>query len=349
MTKTSIEWTHRPGTVGLTWNPIRARRKDNGKVGWACTHASTGCIHCYAETINKRFGTKLPFNVQSLDQIEFFLDEKILEQPLRQKKPATIFVGDMFDLFHEAIPDHLIDRVFSVMAHCSEVWYRCSKRDCDHDPCDENHLEPHQPHTFQVLTKRAERMHAYLSGILLHERLIDAWGKLGWYFEFPPITKALIPLPNVWCGVSVENQKYADERIPLLLQTPAAIRFLSVEPQLEEIQFTRLHQLCPEHDFAGGFCTQWHEGMRFVDWVICGGESGSGARMFRREWAESLLEQCRAANVAFFMKQFGSYAVLDPRYDQTLPGASRKLADRKGGDPEEWPEHLRVREFPKSA
>jgi protein gp37 len=151
MNKTSIEWTHRPGTVGMTWNPIRARfRDDAGNIlkGWACTHASPGCLHCYAETINKRFGTGLPFSVPALSRVEFYLDEKILQEPPKAKKPCTIFVGDMFDLFHEAIPDSMILAVFDVMRISSN-------------------------HVFQMLTKRTERMSRF--GVLADYTMSHVW------------------------------------------------------------------------------------------------------------------------------------------------------------------------------
>jgi protein gp37 len=322
MNKTSIEWTHRPETGGaaggFTWNPIRARNKETGKVGTFCTHASPGCLNCYAEAIGKRFGTGLAFNVPNLDKIEFFLDEKILEEPLRRKKPATIFVGDMFDLFHEAIPVEMIAEVLRV------AWKL--KR-----------------HTFQFLTKRAERM----------QRLVSA-AQQKWEVEFDE---------TMWFGVSVESQQYADERIPLLLQTPAAVRFLSVEPMLETVDLDGKRsagwwKTCPTCDGdmsvpapgGGKPCpTCWdHQGsIRGIDWVICGGESGPGARPFNLAWAESLLDQCRAAGVPFFMKQVGSR----PFYTAgigTLPPECCIHRDvrQKGGDMSEWPEHLRVREFP---
>jgi protein gp37 len=333
MNKTSIEWTHRPGSVGMTWNPIRARHKETGKVGWACTHASTGCLHCYAETINKRFGTGLPFNVPSLDQVEFFLDEEMLQQPIRQKKPATIFVGDMFDLFHEAIPAPFVGRIFGMMAKC-----------------------PH--HTFQVLTKRA----AYMLHVLLPQadlvRDLFTW-----------------PLPNVWLGVSVESPKYKD-RIALLRQAPAAVHFLSIEPQLEDVGSLQLGDKDCDHpsldgiDRGTGVGKVWEckmcNGLFYwketrpnygdhaptIDWVICGGESGPGARPFNLAWAESLLKQCQAAGVPFFMKQIGSnsYWMSDERLKRLAAGTDgftrQSVKDRKGGDPAEWPESLRVRQFP---
>ena len=299
MNRTSIEWTHRPETGGaaggFTWNPIRrADVKETGKTGTFCTHASPGCLHCYAEAIGLRFGTGLAFNVPNLEKIEFFIDEKILEEPLRRKKPATIFVGDMFDLFHEAIPQEMVAEVLRV------AWKL-------------------PRHTFQFLTKRAERMH----------RLVNA-AQLHWDVEFGEW---------MWFGVSVESQPYADARIPELLQTRCAVRFLSVEPMLEAVDLEKPFD-------ENGLRPPITE----IDWVICGGESGPGARPFNLAWAESLLEQCKQAGVAFFMKQIGS----DPRFscaqinERERKGMYEKgyKRDSKGGDMSEWPEHLRVREFP---
>jgi protein gp37 len=297
MNKTSIEWTHRLETGGaaggFTWNPIRARRLDadgtrtaNNKTGERrnvsgtfCTRISPGCAHCYASTINKRFGNGLEFTVPNLEKIEFFIDEKILEEPLRRKKPATIFVGDMFDLFHEAIPVWMIAEVLRV------AWKV-------------------QWHTFQFLTKRADRMQRVIS------EMLNRWG------ESPADMRQ-----NMWFGVSVESQKYADERIPLLLQTPAAVRFLSVEPQLEHIDIRKY--------LATGL----------IHLVIDGGESGNNARPLNLAWAESLLEQCKSAGVPFFMKQIGTMPIF------SCDGKPHRVGG-KGGEMQHWPEHLRVRQFP---
>jgi hypothetical protein len=170
-----------------------------------------------------------------------------------------------------------------------------------------------------------------------------------------PLWPHVWPKRHIWLGVSVESQKYADERIPLLLQTPAAVRFLSVEPMLEAVDLRSIgaSQGSPYFDTS---LSQLH-------WVICGGESGPGARPFNLAWAESLLEQCKAAGVPFFMKQVGSKPYIHrtrKNVDFQADGVSvkvgqieistsgYKLADRKGGDISEWPEHLRVREFPTS-
>lgn len=289
MNKTSIEWTD------YTWNPIHARRKNGGKTGNFCTRISPGCLNCYASKINQRWGNGLEYIVPNLPNVEFYLDEKELAKPLKLKTPSKIFVGDMFDLFHENIPQEFIAEVLRVAMKTSR-------------------------HTFQFLTKRAERM----------KRLVTA-AQQHWDREFPG---------HMHFGVSVEDQRRADERIPLLLQTPCLVRFLSVEPMLEEIDM--------QPDSIDGMPTVNHltgadwcdPAVPGIDWVICGGESGPGARMFREEWAESIRRQCDAAGVAFFMKQYGS---------NTFRGEPMRpiyLMDSKGGDPAEWPEHLRVRQFP---
>lgn len=318
MNRTSIEWCARPETRGAdgarTWNPIRARLKGASpktRSGTFCTRISPGCQHCYASTINKRFGNGLEFTVPNLEKVEFFIDERILEEPLKQKKPCTIFVGDMFDLFHEAISTSHLLRVFGVMAAA-------------------------QQHTYQILTKRAKRMQFHLSD--QHEggfacTVNEEWYARGHRGQWD------WPLPHLWFGASVEDQPRADERIPLLLQTPAAVRFLSVEPQLEAIDF--------EPESIDGMPTvnmlrgaDWCDPpIPGIDWVIAGGESGPGARPFNLAWAESLLAQCRAAGVPFFMKQIGSNPICDD-------GKKWVLSANKGGEPADWPESLRVREFP---
>ena len=273
-----IEWTE------ATWNPIRARNIRTGKVGWHCEHATTGCEHCYAEAINKRLGTGLPFKPGHLQagDIELFLDEAMLLAPLRWKKPRKIFVGSMTDLFASFVADAWLDRIFAVMALCPQ-------------------------HTFQVLTKRSMRMREYLSREDLPNRLawevtakvMNAW-RPGWKSEAvdgPYRSRAIAafakwPLPNLWLGVSAERQEEADERIPLLLQTPAAVRFLSAEPLLGPIDLT--------HTCMPGYSTTMSANL---DWVIGGGESGSNARPMHPDWARSLRDQCAAAGVPFFFKQ----------------------------------------------
>jgi protein gp37 len=195
-------------------------------------------------------------------------------KPLSWKRPRRIFACSMSDLFHEALPDEAIDRVFAVMALCPQ-------------------------HTFQVLTKRPERMRRYLSQAQgnIWDAMMGLPSRRVNYVvmrDGNPVIQAAPgwPLPNVWLGVSVEDQQRADERIPLLLETPAAKRFLSCEPLLGPVD------LWPK--LIGGV------NVPGLDWVIVGGESGKGARPMHPDWARSLRDQCQAAGVPFFFKQWGS-------------------------------------------
>jgi protein gp37 len=314
---TGIEWTD------ATWSPVRVRVKPDaaaiaeakgytslvqiaakmaGRVGPHCEHVSPGCLNCYAETNNHRClpgnGTGLPYERRSRDLVDAFVDERILLQPLGWKKPLKIFVENQSDLFGEWVTDGMLARVFAVMALCPQ-------------------------HTFQVLTKRPERMLAYLSDDMqqmnamcaedvLFGQLTDGAGTMGHSW----------PLPNVWLGVSVERQQEADERIPLLLQTPAAVRFISAEPLLGFLDLT-------QDGISNGDCIHCSDGSQVesdtnangcsrcdgtgksdeiaLDWVICGGESGPGARPMHPEWARSLRDQCATAGVPFFFKQWGEW------------------------------------------
>lgn len=233
-------------------------------------------------------------------------EEKNLTAPLRWRKPCRVRTSD---LFHEKAPDEWIDRIFAVMA-----------------------LSPQ--HTFQILTKRPERMRAYMTAPHPAENLCFDWkARVSTAIDdlVPVRTPHSItakmrvaqpqaPLPNVWLGVSVEDQATADERIPLLLQTPAAIRFVSYEPALGPVDFgligpEAIHSLrgvvikrVGQHNAAGN----WHEGeyafpSERLSWVICGGESGPHARPMHPDWARSVRDQCAAANVPFFFKQWGEW------------------------------------------
>lgn len=299
--RSAIEWTD------ASWNPIRARlRSDPSRVGWHCVHKSPGCANCYAEGFNRRLGTKLAYKPGHEREIEIFLDEKMLLLPLKWKRPRKIFVGSMTDLFADFVTDEMLDRIFAVMA-----------------------LAPQ--HIFQVPTKRADLMRAYFAdpgeramaiGIAAGNMLDGDWiwndGKpfrkaieliitrsLG-YSDNPKINLLddLLPLPNVWLGVSVEDQVRADERIPDLLATPAAVRFLSCEPLLGPVDLD-----CPRIDWMEHPEGNGIRGDRLCyDWVICGGESGPGARPMHPDWARSLRDQCAAAGVPFFFKQWGEWA-----------------------------------------
>jgi protein gp37 len=207
-----------------TWNPVRG-----------CTKISPGCKHCYAETFAERFrGVKGHPYEQGFD---LRLVPEKLGEPLRWRSPKMVFVNSMSDLFQDGVSDEYIVAVARVMAHAN--W-----------------------HTFQVLTKRGDRLRKLLSTKL----------------------RPFASESHIWWGVSVENRKYGLPRIDHLRRAPAAVRFLSVEPLLEDLGALNL------------------EG---IHWVIVGGESGPGARLMKKDWVLSIKDQCRAANVPFFFKQWG--------------------------------------------
>ena len=258
--------------TNATWNPIRG-----------CSRVSAGCAHCYAERMATRFSKPgEPYDGLITDNRwngNLILAEEHLEDPLRWKKPRRVFVNSMSDLFHEHISDQMIDRVFAVMARASH-------------------------HTFQVLTKRPSRMLEYLTR---HDRIENAESK-----SWRPKKRTTRPrirrqLPNVWLGVSVEDQQTADERIPLLTRTPAIVRFVSYEPALGPMDLFRcgglntiIRAMKYENDTG-------HPSAPWLDWVIAGGESGPGARPMHPDWARSIRDQCQAAAVPFFFKQHGEF------------------------------------------
>jgi len=240
-----------------------------------------------------------------------------LNEPLRWRKPQKVFVNSMSDLFHEDVPTDFVDQVFAIMALAKE-------------------------HTFQILTKRPAEMRRYLESkdpCCLASAAPEKYPCSASYIEDRPW-----PLPNVWLGVSAENQACADERIPILLQTPAAVRFLSVEPLLERIDIGHyLEMVRPAgQDLWRPPLPEYSEIEKSIEWVIIGGESGPGARPCNVEWIRDIVRQCRAAGVPPFVKQLGAFATGHP----WLSGAGFSFHDRKGGDPSEWPTDLRIREYP---
>jgi protein gp37 len=278
--KSKIEWTD------ATWNPV---------VG--CSKISDGCKGCCAlrdalrlagnpnEKIRELYSTVTSPETHNWTGVTK-LNERHLEDPLRWKRPRRIFVNYMSDLFHESIPDEWIDKIFAVMA-----------------------LAPQ--HTFQILTKRPERMQYYfkswLTGVGRRDRFLDVANHAN---IIPADLRKRWPLPNVWIGVSVEDQKTADERIPLLLQTPAAVRWISAEPLLGPINIEKWLCNCPvkcEHD--GGSISCSIDG--YLDWVVPGGESGADARPMHPNWARSLRDQSVAAGVPFLFKQWGEWSPED--------------------------------------
>jgi protein gp37 len=305
--RSNIEWTD------ASWNPIRCRNIKTGAVGHYCQMVSPGCANCYASTMQKRFRMPKFKGEREIDgDLEVFLDEEVLRKPLSWRKPRKVFVCSMSDLFGSWVPDGWIDAVFAVMALAKQ-------------------------HTFQVLTKRAERMRWYMApgagGCGPTGHIVQMAGeKAAQDFYGGPW-----PLPNVWLGVSVEDQQRADERIPWLLKTPAAVRFLSCEPLLGPIDLP----LC-FHSSDDPNQTDHSQCAPIPDWVICGGESGPGARPCHVEWISSIVGQCQSAGVACFVKQLGSKPA-SGGWANDWP----KMKDAKGGDQAEWPESLRVREYPK--
>lgn len=243
---TGIEWTD------ATWNPVTG-----------CEKVSPGCDHCYALTLAERFRGAPGHYFEHGFDVQLRPDK--LDLPLRWRRPRRIFVNSMSDLFHKDIPDEYIARVFAVMAFAPQ-------------------------HTFQLLTKRHARMRSLLSSpgfeMLLWAAMVDLSAARAkpdvLCVDFEPVDW---PLPNVWLGVSVENQQWADTRIPALLATPAAVRFISAEPLLGPVAFPA----------------------ESLDWVIVGGESGKGARPMHPGWARQIRYQCELVGTPFLFKQWGSH------------------------------------------
>jgi len=307
MGKTSIQW------CDYSINPIRARNKKTGAVGHFCEKVSHGCTHCYASALQGRFNLPAFKGARSLptlpigdngcvtvaEDIEVFLDEGKLQEVLRRKKPTRYFWADMTDLFGSWVPDEWLHRCFAAMA-----------------------LTPQ--HTHQLLTKRPERMREYIVGADGREINFNIPGRL---MNREPFDW---PLPNVWLGVSVEDQQ-RKERIDVLRPVPAVIRFLSLEPLLEDLGELNL------------------DGIHLC---IVGGESGKDARPCDVAWVRSIVKQCKTAGVAAFCKQLGSKPVDGAKMvaagvcgRRAVPNVL-KLRDPKGGEMREWPEDLRIRSFP---
>jgi protein gp37 len=328
VTDTTIEWTDR------TWNPVRGCSMAPGS-------ELKGCLNCYAARLaarglpwSKGLARQTANGPRWTGKVELIPSK--LDEPLRWRagandcatcggkgkargpnycapcegepsRPLRVFVNSMSDLFHEGLASLEIERVFETMVEASQ-------------------------HTFQVLTKRPSRMLDWVRWWL--DRGSDE--SVGYTARMPP---------NVWLGVSVEDQATADERIPLLLQTPAAVRFVSYEPALGPVAFdiSRWGECYhPRHD-GRDHEADHRDCSCHLDWVIVGGESGPGARPFDVAWARSTVEQCKAAGVAVFVKQLGAKPWEPVEGVGPMP---MHLASKKGGDPSEWPADLRVREFP---
>jgi protein gp37 len=323
----NIEW------CDATWQPV---------IG--CTRVSPGCDHCYAISVvhrgmspQHRGLTKLRPKDASRPGVDWNgtvrLQPEKLAEPLRWKKPRRVFVCSLADLFHDAVPFEYIAAVFGVMAACPQ-------------------------HTFLALTKRPARALEFFAW--LAERGDGVHGPrmepdyVCWLHSEKhtgPFARTAWPLPNVHLGTSVEDQQRADERIPTLLQCPAALHWVSAEPLLGPVTLAKpMHTGAGDHDRIGR--KTWSNAMYHLGWVVVGGESGPGARPFNIDWAYQLLEQARGLPTRVFVKQLGSSPqivsedidqdgyVIGTRTDRLL------LADRKGGDMSEWPDDICVREVP---
>jgi protein gp37 len=264
-----IEWTE------ATWNPWHG-----------CHKVSAGCKNCYMFREKKQYGQDPNVVVRSKTKFN---------DPLKWKEPRKIFTCSWSDFFIEEA-DPWRDEAFAIMA-----------------------LTPQ--HTYQVLTKRPERMLEYLTDKWVRDRIhtkaneiaIKLPGKL--WDEFYAYPEGMPwPLPNVQLGVSVEDQKTADERIPLLLHTPAALRWLSIEPLLGPVELGRAHPCgyyCDPDEYGGGHHDHDFKTPQIntsIQWIVVGGESGHDARPMHPDWARSLRDQCTAAGVPFFFKQWGEWA-----------------------------------------
>lgn len=309
MGKTEIGWTD------FVWNPVTG-----------CSKVSEGCKNCYAYSIhNMRHkayaeGKKLPQQyAKPFEDIQ--LHNNRVDLPFHWKKPRKIFVNSMGDLFHANVPFEFIENVFATM-------------------------EEVEHHTYIVLTKRPERMFEFMK----------------WYSarrSYAGVSFEWQPAKNIWLGITAENQDTANERIPWLLQTPAAVRLISCEPMLEEINLTAIdlgdkmtRGYGPRRiiwDSLTGWEKQYNPGQHpqsmpeefprcmsndiggKIDWVICGGETGSEARPLHSDWVRSLRDQCTDANVSFFFKQWGEFAPCTHYPGIKMPGPVISLDGQSDG------------------
>ena len=297
---TTIEWTDR------TWNPTTG-----------CDRISRGCDHCYALTTARR--------LKGMGQAKYQRDGNpktsgpgfglsvhadVLAAPLTWSTPQMVFVNSMSDLFHKDVPEDFIARVWTVMAATPQ-------------------------HTYQILTKRHDRMRSIVRRIAwrtptTEERQRGVRGSVAYVQPNEKLNDHLGEprlLPNVWLGVSVEDQTWGDIRIPALLETPAAIRFLSCEPLLGPVDLRNLQARNRALiDCLGGDVKSADDGAVYtstpsvIDWVIAGGESGPGARPMHPDWARSLRDECVSAGVAFHFKQWGAWCPPHPDHGQSIFG-----------------------------
>lgn len=262
--RSRIEWTD------AIWNPVTG-----------CTTVSLGCAHCYAERLFPRLyghhnvpdtaSSTRATRPRTFTDVAFHPER--LEQPLRWHKPRRIVVCSTSDLFHRAVPDDCLFTMFGTMAATPQ-------------------------HTYLILTKRVERMQTFLVEAGQLDNIAHEAERLTGY------TRCFLdmewPLPNIWLGVSVEDQWHANLRIPRLLHTPAAVRWISYEPAIGPVDFRAVP--LPDGDTLGVGLFSHGDG-NGIDWIVCGGESGPHARPMQIAWIENVVHQCQAAHVPIFVKQ----------------------------------------------
>lgn len=293
MSKSTIEWTDE------TWNPVGG-----------CKAVSPGCANYYAARMAKRLAAMGQERYKGLvDEHgrwtgEFRVFDDVLTAPLRWRKPRRVSVNSEGDLFGEGVPFEFIAQVFAVMALCPQ-------------------------HTFQILSKRSERMAECVCKIYTDDEwfeINEAGNRMSLPVDNDIVANTVRPLPNVHLGVSVESQDYM-HRVTDLLQCPAAVRFVSAEPLLGALDFNGMFpvKLSPNHYWQDCVCNEIDprdrpcivcEARSGLDWVIAGGESGPGARPMHPDWARSIRDQCKAAGVPFFFKQWGEWASVCDYYTE---------------------------------
>jgi protein gp37 len=275
---TKIEWCkNKDGGQGKTWNPITG-----------CTKISPGCQNCYAERMSKRLRGRCGYDAENPFKVT--LRPNRLDEPMWWWKPSTVFVCSMGDLFHDDVPFDFIDRVF--------------KR-----------INGNPQHDFLILTKRPERMREYFARSMKFLCAVCQGTGCSYCLDHGYQNWEMKPYSNVWLGVTAENQEMADKRIPILLQIPAAVRFVSVEPMLGPVDIDSY--LIVGTDHPGSIMRKG------IDWVICGGETGPKARPMHPDWTRSLRNQCQEAGVPFFFKQWGEWHPVED-YRDIFPSYNSK-------------------------
>jgi len=278
-----------------------------------CSRISAGCQNCYAASAAKSARLQQFPQYQKVANwngtTEFV--ENQLHKPYQWKKSKRIFLGSMTDLFHENTPFSWLEEIMAM-------------------------VEETPQHTYQILTKRPQRMIEFFdwySALCSDESI----GDIKWRMP-----------DNIWLGVSCENQAMADKRIPLLLEIPAKVRFLSCEPLLEPLDLSKFLPI-EWSEIAEDWIESWpgvgsYNVNDYPNWIIVGGESGTGARPCHVDWIRDIASQCQSAKVPVFVKQLGSNVISSPYIDGVK--SHYKLKDRKGADINEFPDDLRLQQFP---